>query len=125
MGPPKTFRIPLRVVFYREDADWIAHCLEFDLIGDGTTKVEALKMLIDAIILQMEHSIQNSNSANLFSPADGKFFEMFAAGHDIVEAQIELTTTLERLKSPSSIISGFEVREYGESEEHDPRLALA
>ena len=38
----KALRVPVRVVFYREDGEWVAHCLEFDLIGDGTTKQEAL-----------------------------------------------------------------------------------
>lgn len=34
-------RVPLRCVFYREQSQWIAHCLEFDLAGHGTTKEKA------------------------------------------------------------------------------------
>ena len=34
VSPPANLRVPLRVVFYKEDGDWIAHCLEFDLLGD-------------------------------------------------------------------------------------------
>ena len=42
MSQPRKLRMPLRVVFYREEEVWIAHCLEFDLAGDGATREEAL-----------------------------------------------------------------------------------
>lgn len=87
---PQTLRLPLRIVFYLEDGDWIAHCLEFDLIGDGPTQQDAMKELAEAIFLQIEASVEHDNPANLFSPADGKFFEMFAAGNDITRAELEL-----------------------------------
>ena len=38
MSQSRNLRVPLRVVFYREDEVWIAHCLEFDLAGDGMTR---------------------------------------------------------------------------------------
>lgn len=84
-------RIPLRVVFYREGGDWIAHCLEFDLLGDGSTIEKALKCLDDAIVTQIDVSLKHDNVANLFSPADGKFLRMFSAGKDIAAlGQIEI-----------------------------------
>ena len=72
--------ISLRVVCFREGESWFAHCLEFDLIGDGPTKVEALAQLAEAIRIQMEFSIEHDNLGNLFSPADGEAFLKFAAG---------------------------------------------
>ncbi len=45
----KTLRTSLRVVFYKDDGEWVAHCLEFDLCGDGKTKEQALKSLSQAI----------------------------------------------------------------------------
>ena len=78
----ETRHIPLRIVFYKDDGDWVAHCLEFDLLGNGPTKEEALECLTEAIGLQLEASLRYDNRANLFSPAPGKFFEMFAAGRD-------------------------------------------
>jgi len=45
MSRPVTLRVPLRVLFYKDDGDWIAHCLEFDLLGDGAASGEALGRL--------------------------------------------------------------------------------
>ena len=70
----KPLRISLRVVFYKEEGRWIAHCLEFNLIGHGKTKRGALKMLSQAITIQFTQSVKHNNPKNLFSPADGKFF---------------------------------------------------
>jgi len=75
----KSLRIPLRVVFYPEDGGWIAHCLEFDLLGSGGTKQDAIESLAEAIRLQVEESVRSANPRNLFSPADGEYFERFAA----------------------------------------------
>ena len=68
----------MRTVFYKEGGAWIAHCLEFDLIGDGPTKRKALKSLSQAIAIQLEESVKHNNPANLFTPADGEFFRRFA-----------------------------------------------
>ena len=84
MGVPKTWRVPLHVVFYKEDGDWVAHCLEFDLMGDGATQKEALGRLKEAIDIQVKASIDHKNPQNLFSPADSKYFMRYAAGVDVV-----------------------------------------
>lgn len=86
----RTLRIPLRVVFYKEDGDWIAHCLEFDLVGDGDTKDAAWANLCDAIVTQVHHFVENPNPANLFSQAPGRYLAMFAAGEDTVVAEMSL-----------------------------------
>jgi hypothetical protein len=62
--------------------------LEFDLAGDGPTKDAALESLSTAILIQMEQSA--ANPANLFTPADGELFRMFAAGRDIAIAELQL-----------------------------------
>jgi predicted RNase H-like HicB family nuclease len=86
----RKLRIPLRIVFYREEDTWIAHCLEFNLLGDGKTQAEALAQLSEAIQLQAAASIEYDNPRNLFSPADGKFFGMFAAGEAALHGELHL-----------------------------------
>jgi hypothetical protein len=100
-------RIPLRVVFYKEEEDWIAHCLEFDLMGDGPTKVEALETLNEAIRIQVKYSFEHQNIDNLFSPADGEYFRMFAAGKDVASKDIAIG----ELKMPL-VVDRTEAREY-------------
>jgi len=76
-------RVPIRVVIYQVEGSWVAHCLEFDLLGDGETQEEALERLAQAIRIQVEATRDFGNPANLFSPAEGKYFRMFAAGRDV------------------------------------------
>lgn len=104
-------RLPLRIAFYQEDSDWIAHCLEFDLLGDGPTQQEAMKELAEAIFLQIEASVEHNNPVSLFNPAEGKFFEMFAAGRDVTRAEI-VRTEFRRPRLDGIEIERCEYREH-------------
>jgi predicted RNase H-like HicB family nuclease len=84
------FDISLRVVFYKDDNRWIAHCLEFDLLGDGRTKEKALESLTAAIDLQLEESFKHKNPGNLFSPAPSEAWEMFALGKDTAAGNLSV-----------------------------------
>jgi predicted RNase H-like HicB family nuclease len=88
----QTFRMPIRAVFYREEDFWVAHCLEFDIMGHGKTQKEALEMLEGAIKAQIEATIRFNNPRNLFSPADGRIFAMYAAGRPAAEGSVVLAT---------------------------------
>jgi predicted RNase H-like HicB family nuclease len=115
MTQSRKLRVPLRVVFYREGESWIAHCLEFDLVGDGATKEDALDALSDAIGLQLQASLEHENLANLFAPADGELFRKYAAGIGIAKG--DLTVNINRLRQSAPIIEDVEVREYEESQD--------
>ena len=106
----KPLRVPLHVVFYPEDEEWIAHCLEFDLLGSGLTKQDAVESLAEAIRLQVDESIRHDSPRNLFSPADGEFFEMFAAGREIAEGELRIEAA--SLSKAPVLIESAEVREY-------------
>jgi predicted RNase H-like HicB family nuclease len=103
-------RFPLRIVFYKADGDWIAHCLEFDLVGTGKSREEALHNLATAISIQVDFSINRSNPKNLFSPADGKYLHMWAAGKAF-KCHAELS-----LEFPNVCIEEPDCREYDGSE---------
>ena len=103
----KTLRIPLRVVFYKDEDQWIAHCLEFDLCGDEDTKEVAVRSLTTAIQIQVEDSLAHNNPKNLFTPADGEVFEKFFAGKDTVSGELKLTFD-------GLDFQGTEYREYSE-----------
>lgn len=108
----KSFRIPLRVVFYREDDRWVAHCLEFDLCGDGESQSKALLSLSDAIGIQLQESIEHKNLRNLLSPAPSDIQEKFFAGHHTAEGDLKL-----QIKSVDHVELGEpEYREYCEDD---------
>ena len=83
-------RISLHVVFYREAGFWVAHCLEMDVLGHATDKRGDLDKLGNAIAAQLDFSVRNNNHANIFMPADARFFAMYAAGKDIAEGECVL-----------------------------------
>jgi len=111
----RDLRIPIRIVFYREDNRWMAHCLEFDLLGDGTTREQALECLSGAIVAQIATSIEHNNPANLFSPAEGKYFQMFAEGKS-PRAEGDLSFHLQVPSAPHVVIEEPEFREYDNSD---------
>src|ERR1700722_3110073 len=104
----QALRIPLRAILYREDGVWIAHYLELDLIGDGATQEEALELLSQAILTQVEASIHFQSPHSLFRPAETKYFEMFAVGRDIAIGTLKVlgVTTID-----SVAIEEIEARE--------------
>lgn len=108
-------RLSLRVVFYREDDSWIAHCLETDLVGDGATRREALASLWEATILQLEASLEWDDPANFFSPAAGRYFEMYARGRDVATA--EMAVSAERFATGDWAVDELLGREYAGRDE--------
>ena len=83
-------KTPLRVVLYQDQGVWIAHCLEFDLLGDGPTKEEAARQLEKAIATQFESFLENKDINNLFSPAPAEIQRMFAEADDEPDGMLRL-----------------------------------
>ncbi len=115
----KPLRIPLKAVLYKEEGAWIAHCLEFDLVGDGDSKEEALRSLSEAITVQVVASIKYNNPANLFKPAEGRYFRMFAAGTDTATGELALLPKID-----SVTIEDVEARDYIDQSDSDADLMV-
>jgi hypothetical protein len=82
--------------------------LEFDLLGHGRTRKDALRMMSKAIAVQVATSVKHNNPRNLFSPADGKIFAMFAAGKDVAAGKLDIDV----LQSEVTMAKEIEAREY-------------
>ena len=117
----RALRIPLRIVFYPCDGQWVAHCLEFDLCGHGPDKPTAVQSLAEAVRLQLLDSIDSGNLRNLFTPADSDVFAKFAAGKDTADVAIgALSIELDQIRVELS-----ECREYGEDDSERSVASLA
>ncbi|MBI5124652.1 MAG: hypothetical protein HZA70_00280 [Planctomycetes bacterium] len=67
-------RFDLRVVIYKEDDDYIAHCLEMDIMGTGRTleiAIEEMKRLVEA---QISYCLDKHIEDTLLSPAPPEYW---------------------------------------------------
>lgn len=69
--------IPLRVIVYSELDEWVAHVLEFDIVGTGSTPEEAQEELRDAIDCHVSFCMQEN--INPMSPAPKRLFDLWNA----------------------------------------------
>jgi hypothetical protein len=105
-------RIELRAVFYKEGRNWIAHCLEMDVMGHARGKKKAFANMLDAVFTQIRFSIAHNNRSNIFMPADRRFFEMYSAGKDVAARQIVIDEIDRRFANDDIVIQPVETREY-------------
>ena len=82
--------VPIRVVFYLDESRWVAHCLEFDLLGDGQNKQEAVESLRRAIAIQVEQTMRNGNVKNLLSPAPPEYWQKYAEGRHVNNGDFQI-----------------------------------
>lgn len=108
----QALRIPLRVVFYREADAIIAHCLEFDLLGEGATHEQAVQSLVEAIPLQVHEAVESGNIDTLFTPAPGEYFRRFAEGKP--NARLGAIMQVLQLQAGPLDVTDVEWRDYRE-----------
>lgn len=61
--------IKLNVLIYKESNEWIAHCLQMDIVTTGQDEKDVEKDIINLIKAQIIFALQNNNLSNLFKPA--------------------------------------------------------
>jgi hypothetical protein len=61
--------IKLNVLIYQEGNEWIAHCLQMDLVAASKSEREAEKDVIDLIKAQVIYAIENDNLGYIFRQA--------------------------------------------------------
>ena len=61
--------IKLNVLIYKESNEWIAHCLQMDIVTTGQDEKDVEKDIINIIKAQIIFALQNNNLSNLFKPA--------------------------------------------------------
>ena len=95
-------RVDLRVVIYPHQEWWIAHCLELDLVAEGTTPLNAFRDLVDISITQVETATEMGNLESIFRAAPPEIWAMFSRASDAPQM---------KPKSASQSVERFEVRE--------------
>jgi len=100
---PRALSIPLRAVIYHEDRDWLAHCLEMDIVAEGRTPARALADLIDLCVFQISAALEEGDLKSVFQSAPPDIMLMFSLGEEF--------GTAKRKKLPPPVQS-FEARKF-------------
>jgi len=74
------FRLDLRFVIYREGDLWFAHCLELDIVAEGTSASGALTDALSLCAVQFEFAIDQGDVASIFRAAPPEFWAMYSKG---------------------------------------------
>jgi hypothetical protein len=69
------YDIPLRVLLYKEDGEFVAHALEMDLIGYGATQKAATEDLTQMVFCQISFAHQKQDAGLLTCPAPKDLFD--------------------------------------------------
>ena len=67
------------IVEGQPEGTYVAHCLELDLIAEGSTPDEACSEITNVIDVHVRTCIQNDNFENLFFPAPKEVWDRLGA----------------------------------------------
>jgi predicted RNase H-like HicB family nuclease len=68
----------LRAVLYQEEGEWVAHCLDLDIVATAPTRDQAAKQLVEAVTAQIDYARDHQNYAYLYRPAPLEVWQRLA-----------------------------------------------
>ncbi len=75
-------RLTLRALVYRDDDWWVAHCLETDVVAEGSTPTRAFANLQSLTDLQIRTALEDGDLQSIFRQAPPDILTLFAVGYD-------------------------------------------
>ena len=78
-GAPRirSIGLNLRVLGYQEDGEWVAHCLEMDVVGHGRSFRTAMNDLRELILMQVTFAMTQNMPSLLDHPAPPDLFMIY------------------------------------------------
>lgn len=67
--------VRLNVLIYQEDNEWIAHCLQMDIMAASKDRATVQDDIIDLIKAQVEFALENNNMEGIFKSAPAEEWE--------------------------------------------------
>jgi predicted RNase H-like HicB family nuclease len=75
--PDIDVHVLLNILGYKEDGDWVALALEFDLRGYGQTFEDAMEELTEMIQMQVSFAMQTDKPEMMFKDAEPQYFKIY------------------------------------------------
>lgn len=76
MGAPP---LNLRAIIFPDGREWVAHCLDLDLVETGATSEAAMDALAAAVNMQLWYARSHDNFEHLFQPSPPDVWRKFGA----------------------------------------------
>ncbi len=102
------FSINLSAISYLEDGVWIAHCLELDIVAEGTDAKDAVDSLISLCDLQITTAMEEGDIESIFRAAPPEVWKMFATAKAKVPAKNKKNQHSKGFEAP---VDRFEARQ--------------
>lgn len=83
MAKMRKLRMSLRIVTYKEREFWLAHCLETDVVAEGTTPAQAVKNLMELSEFQIRVAEEDGDVQSIFRPAPPQIWKMFMIASEL------------------------------------------
>ncbi|MBE0478993.1 hypothetical protein IBX65_07765 [Candidatus Aerophobetes bacterium] len=71
----------LHILGYKENDKYIAHCLEFDIVSEGTTHKEAIENLKELVYSYLQFAMEYNLEQFTWKPAPKIFWDTFNKIH--------------------------------------------
>jgi predicted RNase H-like HicB family nuclease len=83
----------VHVLVYLDEGAWLAHCLEFDLLGHGDSPREAVKTLLGVIETHFDHLRETGREEDIYNPAPHDFWKKLAKATYLGEIKLRSKTS--------------------------------
>jgi hypothetical protein len=60
------------------DGEWVAHCLDLDIVVTGSTRDQAAKQLVETVTAQIDYACGSPDYAYLYRPAPLEVWQRLA-----------------------------------------------
>lgn len=102
----KEFASSLHVIGYKDGDRCIAHCLEFDLVAEGTTREEARDNLADITFSYLHFAMEKDIEQFAYHPAPKVYWDKFK---EIYRRKVQTRHSIgpALLKAPKNRIKDF------------------
>lgn len=93
----------VNVLLYREEGQWVAHCLQLDLVEAGATPEEAEEALIGVIQHHIQWALEDDDLEHLFHYAPPEVWKKFFAADPERFREIPLKAPGNRIPAPPAV----------------------
>jgi len=102
----RSLNVTLRGIVYAEDGTWLAHCLEMDIVAEGSDPQRALNDLLELCDFQLRVAAEEADLESAFKPAPPEYWKLFFTAHKRISKK-----RLRRTSRTAEPIREFEARE--------------